>query len=177
MEYLTVASQALLTAVFGWAAVTKLRAFATFRRSVRTLGLVPDRYAGVAAAGIVAIESGCALAVPLSAVVGLIGCLCLLTIFCVGILVLLMRGVTASCACFGATGAPLGRKHLTRNGLLAAIALTGLVPTANAAGAGAGAGDLQPAGVLTAVFAGLIGAALLVAFDDLVELFTPSTAR
>jgi methylamine utilization protein MauE len=169
VEYLTVASQALLTAVFGWAAVTKLRAFATFRRSVRLLGLVPARYAGAVAAGIVAIESGCALAVPLSPVVGLIGCLGVLTLFCVGIVVLLVRGVSASCACFGATGAPLGRKHLIRNGLLAGIALSGLLTNA--------AGDLHPGGVLSALFAGLIGAALLVTFDDLVELFSPSTAR
>ncbi|WP_157979609.1 MauE/DoxX family redox-associated membrane protein [Kribbella monticola] len=169
MEYLTVASQALLTAVFGWAAIAKLRGFATFRQSVRTLGLLPNRYAGVVATGIVATESGCALAVPLSAAVGLIACLCLLTLFCVGIVVLLMRGVSANCACFGATGAPLGRKHLVRNGLLAAIALGGLLTNT--------AGDPHPGGVLTAVFAGLIGAALLVAFDDLAELFTPSTAR
>jgi len=169
VEYLTVASQALLTAVFGWAAVTKVRAFASFRGSVRQFGLVPARYAGVVAAGIVAIESGCALAVPLSAVVGLLGCLGVLTLFCVGIVVLLVRGVSASCTCFGATGAPLGRKHLIRNGLLAGIALSGLL--------GGASSDLHPGGVLDAVLAGLIGAALLVAFDDLVELFTPSTAR
>ena len=169
MEYLTVASQALLTAVFGWAAVTKLRAFASFRQSVQRLGLVPDRYAGVVAGGIVAVESGCALVVPLSAGVGLIGCLGVLTLFCLGIVVLLVRGVSASCACFGATGAPLGRRHLVRNGLLAGIALGGLVADSDL--------GRHPGGVLDAVFAGLIGAALLVAFDDLVELLTPSTAR
>ncbi len=169
MEYLTVGSQALLTAVFGWAAFTKLRAFATFRGSVRQFGLVPDRYAGVVAAGVIAIETGCALAVPLSALIGLIGCLAVLTFFCLGIAVLLVRGVSASCACFGATGSPLGRKHLVRNGLLAGIALCGLLAGAPS--------DLHPGGVLDAVFAGLIGAALLVAFDDLVELFMPSTAR
>jgi hypothetical protein len=104
-----------------------------------------------------------------AAVVGLIACLGVLTVFCVGIVVLLVRGVSASCACFGATGAPLGRRHLIRNGLLAGIALGGLVADAG--------GDLQPGGVLDAVLAGLIGAALLIAFDDLVELFTPSTAH
>lgn len=167
MEYLTVASQALLTAVFGWAAVSKVRAFANFRQSVREM--VPGRYVGVVATGIVAAESACALAVPVSAVVGLIGCLGLLTLFCVGIVVLLGRGVSASCACFGASGAPLGRKHLIRNGFLAGVALCGLMSDAG--------GELHPGGVLTAVFAGLIGAALLVAFDDLAELFMPSTAR
>lgn len=40
MEYVTVASQALLTAVFGWAAAAKLRSFATFQQSVRRLGLL-----------------------------------------------------------------------------------------------------------------------------------------
>lgn len=167
MEYLTVASQALLTTVFGWAAVSKVRAFASFRQSVRQM--VPARYVGVVAAGIVAAESGCALAVPVSAVVGLIACLCVLMGFCVGIVVLLVRGVSASCACFGADGAPLGRKHLIRNGLLAGVALGGLMSDA--------AGELHPGGVLAAVFAGLIGAALLVSFDDLAELFMPSTAR
>jgi len=169
VEYVTVASQAVLAGVFGWAAVTKLRAFATFRGSVGQLGLVPRRYVGVVAAGIVAVESGCALAVPLSPRVGLTGCLGVLTLFCVGIVVLLARGVSASCACFGATGAPLGRRHLIRNGLLAGVALSGLLTDP--------ARDLHPGGVLDAVFAGLIAAALLVAFDDLVELFTPSTAR
>jgi len=169
VEYVTVASQALLAAVFGWAAASKLRGFAAFRQSVLRLGLVPDRYAGVVAIGIVAIESGCALAVPLWPVVGLIGCLGVLMVFCGGIVVLLTRGVSASCACFGATGSPLGRKHLIRNGLLAGIALCGLLAGAPS--------DLHPGGALDAVFAGLIGAALLVAFDDLVELFLPSTAR
>jgi hypothetical protein len=169
VEYLTVASQALLTSVFGWAAVSKVRAFATFRQSLRQM--VPGRYVGVVAAAIVTAESGCALAVPVSAVVGLIACLGVLMVFCLGITVLLVRGVSASCACFGAGGAPLGRKHLVRNGLLAAIALSGLVTNIDTAG------ELQMGGVLTAVFAGLIGAALLVAFDDLADLFMPSTAR
>lgn len=171
VEYLTVASQALLTAVFGWAAVTKLRAFATFRRSVRQLGLVPARFTGVVAAGIVAVESGCALTVPLLAIAGLIGCFGVLTLFSAGIAVLLVRGASASCACFGATGAPLGREHLIRNGLLAGIAVIGLVadPARDL--------DRHPGGVLSAAFAGLIGAALFVAFDDLVELFSPPTAR
>jgi hypothetical protein len=130
---------------------------------------VPDRYAGVVAGGIVTVEAACALVVPVSAVVGLIGCLGVLTVFCGGIVAVLSRGVTASCACFGATGAPLGRQHLVRNGLLAGIALGGLVANSEL--------DPQPGGVLSAAFAGLIGAALLISFDDLVELFLPSTAR
>jgi hypothetical protein len=112
VEYVTVASQALLTGVFGWAAVTKMRAFASFRGSVRQFGLVPARYAGVVAGGIVAIESGCALAVPVSAGVGLIGCLGVLTVFCVGIVVLLVRGVSASCAFSALQGRIPGQDRL-----------------------------------------------------------------
>jgi len=75
-----------------------------------------------------------------------------------------------ACRCFGATGAPLGRRHLLRNGVLITLALLGVV-------AGGATGSVAPAGVAVAAVAGAVCGLLFVWFDDIVDLFVAQPAR
>ncbi|MFE3315054.1 MauE/DoxX family redox-associated membrane protein, partial [Embleya sp. NPDC059213] len=80
----------------------------------------------------------------------------------------LRRGRRSSCRCFGASDAPLGPRHLVRNGILLAASIAGLSATGLASPT-----DLPPAlaGSAVAVVAGLLGALLLISLDDIVDLF------
>jgi methylamine utilization protein MauE len=169
MEYIGIGAQSLLVAVFGWAAVSKLLAFGRFRMSVAELELVPPSFGGATAALLVGAELACAItvAVPRIKIVGLGLTTGLLLVFCGGIALLIRRGSQARCACFGRSAGLLGRRQLIRNALLLVVALVGLA-------AAIGDGAAQGAGVAIAVFTGLVGAALAVAFDDLAELFSPA---
>ena len=92
-----------------------------------------------------------------------------LTVFTAAIVAALRRGDHAPCRCFGPKIAPLGRRHVVRNGLLfvvvAGAALTLLWRPAEAWR------DGHPAGLLLALVAGLVGGMVVVLYDVLVELF------
>ena len=88
--------------------------------------------------------------------------------------------LTSPCRCFGASAAPLRRLHAVRSGALATLALVAL---GLLAGAGAGAGRLTVAGLLTGLHPGgaalaAVSAAVLalltIYFDDIAELFAPA---
>jgi hypothetical protein len=75
----------------------------------------------------------------------------------------LKRGRRALCRCFGASSAPLGPSHLVRNTILLISTLAGGLAL-----------DAQPpraAGLVVAIAAGLMGAILIVAMDDIAFLF------
>jgi methylamine utilization protein MauE len=63
------------------------------------------------------------------------------------------RGVQAPCRCFGASATPVGTRQVVRNGVVLATA----------------AADL--AGAAVALVAGVVAGALVVTFDELVDLF------
>ncbi|MFE4623618.1 MauE/DoxX family redox-associated membrane protein [Streptomyces mirabilis] len=91
----------------------------------------------------------------------------LLAAFTTGIVRTLRSGTKASCACFGASTAPIGRRHVVRNTVLLALA---------AALAGTPA-PTQPAGVLIAAFGALVGALLVIFTDELGTLFDDGAPR
>ncbi|MER5826555.1 MauE/DoxX family redox-associated membrane protein [Streptomyces mirabilis] len=96
--------------------------------------------------------------------------LLLLAAFTTGIVRALRSGTKASCACFGVSTAPIGRRHVVRNTVLLALA---------AALAGTPA-PTQAAGVLIAAFGALVGALLVIFTDELGTLFddgAPRTSR
>jgi hypothetical protein len=167
MGYAAFGCRALLAAVFAVAVASKLRGAAAFVDA--THRLLPARWADLArplAAGTAGTELAVlALLVPPATVRW--GCAlaaAVLAAFTVAVWSALRRGERAPCRCLGATTAPLSRRHLARNGLLGAAALTGaLVP----------AGGATPAGSVLAVAVGLVVAVLVVRLDDLVELFLP----
>ncbi|MET7464362.1 MauE/DoxX family redox-associated membrane protein [Nonomuraea sp. NPDC005501] len=170
MEYVRVGCAWLIAVVFAITAVSKARDLAGFARSLPDLVPVPRALTRPLAVVVAALEGLVALLVAVPLVAGVSGvvayglglALLLLAAFTVAIAVALRRGRRAPCRCFGASAAPLGARHLVRNGLLIIAAALGLLQPA---------GSPALAGVVVAGVAGLIGAILVAAFDDLVDLF------
>jgi thiol-disulfide isomerase/thioredoxin/uncharacterized membrane protein YphA (DoxX/SURF4 family) len=114
----------LLAGVFAIAGVAKLADLAGSRRAVADFG-VPERFAGVAGAGLPLLELTVAVALIVSAAArfGALGGLVLLAVFVVAIAVAMARGNEADCHCFGQLhSAPVGWRTLLRNLALAAVA-------------------------------------------------------
>lgn len=174
MSYLLIACRTLLLGVFLAALAGKVRgraAYRGFEASLRALGVLPRRLAGVAAAVVTAVEAAIVvlLAVPGTVAAGFLLAAVLLTAFTTGIVLALRRGTTAPCACFGASVTPLGRVHVVRNLLLLAVAGAG-----PAAGTG---GGTEFAGVVLAVAAALVALVPVLRLDDLTALFSRAPAR
>lgn len=169
MGYLTVACRVLLAVVFATSLVSKLRgraAWSGFADSVRQLGRVPGPAVGMVATTVVAAEALALvlLLVPTAAPLGLAVSGSLLTGFTVVMFAGWRRGVRAPCRCFGASTVPVGVRHLVRNALLITVAGAGI------AGHLAGASVAHPGGLAVAAASGLAAAAVLIVFDDLVDL-------
>ncbi|MCF6470443.1 methylamine utilization protein MauE [Nonomuraea sp. MG754425] len=164
MSHVLVATQVLLTTVFAVSAYSKLRSGAALRAFAATLSLLPRRTRRPAAMAVVAAEVvtvGTLLPLP---GVGLAVSGLLLVAFCAWIVLSLHRGQREPCRCFGASATPLGPAHLVRNGLLLLVAaLGGVALTAG--------GPVSVAGIAVAGSAGLVGAILLIVFDDIADLF------
>ena len=87
----------------------------------------------------------------------------LLAAFTTAIVIALKRGRRAPCQCFGASSTPLGPSHLVRNAILLISVLAG--------GLALDVRPQQAAGLVVAIAAGLVGAILIVAMDDIAFLF------
>jgi hypothetical protein len=178
MVYVVLTCRGVLALVFVISSVSKLRgtAFRAFVSSLRRLPVVPDRWARLVAVVVVATEVAIPLllAMQAMALAGFALAASLLTAFAVGIAVSVRKGAPVSCRCFGPSDTPLGARHVVRNTILIAVAVTGSL--AMVAG---GPPDLHPALTVIALTAAACVAALIVRFDDLVELFAgpPSLQR
>jgi hypothetical protein len=161
----------LVAVVFAISAVGKLRtagARAAFRRSAADMSVLPARAVGPVAAAVPIAEALTAalLVIPTTAALGSMLVLALLAAFTTGIVTVLRRGTRAGCLCFGTTERPYGPRHLVRNGLLAAAALTGALLSGQ---------PTDPPAALIAIVAGAVAALMLVTFDELLDLFgTPA---
>lgn len=169
MALVVVACQVLLAAVFAVSAFTKLRSGAALRAFSSSLVMLPVRVRWSAAVVVAAVEAVVPVAMLFPAV-GLSMSGALLVCFSAGIALSIRRGMRASCRCFGASEVPLGPSHLVRNGLLLAVVVLG---GANLAAPG----DLTAAGLTIAAVAGLVGAILLIVFDDIADLFTEGSGE
>ncbi|WP_214408627.1 MauE/DoxX family redox-associated membrane protein [Sphaerisporangium fuscum] len=164
MEYVRIGCACLVALVFAITAVSKLRDFEGFRRSLPQLVPVRRPLLRPIAVAVVATEAliPILIAVPPLTPYGLALAGALLVAFTAAIALALRRGQRAPCRCFGASAAPLGARHLVRNALLIVVAALGaLLP----------AGVPVLAGTALAVVAGLIGAMIIASFDDIVDLF------
>ncbi|MET8910433.1 MauE/DoxX family redox-associated membrane protein [Micromonospora sp. NPDC004551] len=185
MSYLSVGLVATLWCVFAASAWSKLRSRAAqraFADSLRPLPLLPGRLVGPAAAAVTGAEAAIVLGLGWSLVAALAGwpgaravatlvllvTSLLLAVLTTGVVLAVRRRTGARCACFGAAERPLGRRHVVRNGLLLAGVAVGLVDAIVGS-----AHRPAPAGAAVAVLAGVLGAAVLIRLDDLVELFLP----
>ncbi|WP_413098690.1 MauE/DoxX family redox-associated membrane protein [Streptomyces sp. Inha503] len=178
MQYLVIAVRAMIGVVFLIAFLSKSAGrgrFTAFVESLPAMGVVPPRLVGPAAGAVVAAEGAvCALLIVEYdgvTVAGLALAAGLLSVFAAAIARTIRRGTGAACRCFGASAAPLGRRHLLRNVVLTAVAAAaGLMTLADPAPATA-------TGALVAAVAGLVAGVLVTVLDDLAELFSPSRAR
>lgn len=165
MTYLSIAARCLLAVVFLAAAGSKLRSrasFAEFATSLRPLGL-PRGVAGLTVIAEAAIPV--LLLTTRTAPVGLLAAATLLTGLAVVPAVALRQGLDLACRCFGPARRPLTVRHVVRNGVLLAVAVGGLSTTTG--------GAVPAAGAVVAAGTGLVGALLMIAFDDLVDLVVP----
>ncbi|WP_438295682.1 MauE/DoxX family redox-associated membrane protein [Streptomyces sp. HUAS TT7] len=160
--------------MFVASAVGKARgaeAFRGFEDSARSMG-VPARLSRSVAVAVIAGECAAVVLLALSPVPGFVLTLLLLAAFTTGIVRTPRSGTKASCACFGASTTPIGRRHLVRNTALLALAALGL-----AAGLAGTPTPAEAAGILIAAFGALVGALLVIFTDELGVLFDDGTTR
>ncbi|MDG6107217.1 hypothetical protein Daura_31380 [Dactylosporangium aurantiacum] len=140
-----------------------LRAFAATLAAMR---LVPGAAARPVASGVAAAEAvtAVALVAPPSRSAGFALAAVLLAVLTAGVAVVLARGTAVPCRCFGASTAPLSRRHLVRNVVLVAAALAGLLLPA---------GGLPLAGSVVALLAGAVAGLLVTELDQITALFAP----
>ncbi|GAA2216076.1 methylamine utilization protein MauE [Nonomuraea monospora] len=174
MEYVALAARCALGIVFLAAVAGKVRgreAFEAFRRSVPALVPLPrGRVPAALPATVVAVETATVLLLTMEftapAGLGLAGAV--LLAFSLGIRYALRSGSRAPCNCFSTSSAPLSRRHLVRNAVLIAVAVTGLAASSTQAGTQA-----HPAGAVLALAAGGLIALFAVFTDDLADLLHP----
>ncbi|MFJ3229744.1 MauE/DoxX family redox-associated membrane protein [Streptomyces sp. NPDC086787] len=176
MAYALLGVRLVVGIVFAASAFGKLRgaeAFRRFEEAARAMG-VPARLNRPVAVAVILGECAAVvlLALEPGGAPGFVLTLLLLTAFTAGIVRTLRSGTKASCACFGATTVPIGRRHVVRNGVLLALALFGLA----AALTGTAAPASTP-GVLITAFGALTGALLVIFTDEIGTLFEDDTPR
>jgi hypothetical protein len=166
MEYLRAAGAAVIAVVFAASAVSKLRDFRGFARSVPALVPMPAKWVTPVSVAVVGTELASAVLVLVTAVAGFVLASALLLAFTAAIAASLRRGRRAPCRCFGATETPIGPRHLVRNTLLICFAVLGALAPAH-----------QPpvAGAAIAFAAGVVVAVLVVAMDDIAVVFARSS--
>lgn len=157
----------LIGLVFAVSAITKLRDFDGFVRSIPALVPASRRLVRPLATSTTTLEAlvPVLLVAPFTAPYGFGLAVVLLAAFTVVIAVAVRRGRHTTCRCFGPSSVPIGPRHLVRNGVLCTVAVLGALSH----------GGLPPAGgILLAVFAGLVGAILIISADDIADLLVRS---
>ncbi|MGW0536252.1 MauE/DoxX family redox-associated membrane protein [Streptomyces sp. NPDC003032] len=170
-HYLSIWIRSVIGLLFLVSAVSKVsgrRAFDEFAAAVELLAPVPGGRRLLAPA-VVVLEFGVcgllALPVPGTFRYGAWLSTGLLLAFALGIALAVRRGTDTACRCFGRSTAPVSGRHALRNVALA-------VPTGSAALLGPASGG-TPAGVVLTIVIGLTCGVLVIALDDIVDLFRP----
>lgn len=169
MHHLVFACRISLATMFAVAAIGKLRsrdAFRAFVSSLAPFGIPPRLAKPPLAASLIAAELAAAAALATAPRPGGLLAATLLAGFALGIAHVVRRGAAVRCRCFGAGGAAVGRAHLARNLVLAALALA----VALVAPAAPLRWSTDPDVVLASA-AGIGLGALLTRWDDLAFLF------
>jgi hypothetical protein len=189
MTELVIAVLATTCCLYLASAAAKLRGRRAYRSSLDALaqtGLVPPgllpTMAAALAAGEALVAAGTATAgvltavnTPSAAVVtfsALVLAIALTSILVLGVATVLRRGISARCACFGATsGRLLSKPHLVRNASLLSLLVAALVCAQR------GHGQPAAADVAVAALAGGVIGLMLIRFDDLISLLAPVSAK
>jgi Methylamine utilisation protein MauE len=179
MTFLAVFARTLLGVVFVLALAGKLRSrrsFGRFAASLHEIGWLPKPVRAASPFAVVAVEgiSVLLLAVPATVPAGFALAFLTLAAFTASVGWSLRQGQTVRCQCFGTDSGPMGASQVTRNCVLLAVAAAGLLASA----AGRSSASAAPVGlaVAVAVAGGAVSAVLVVRWDDLRFVFSPSTA-
>lgn len=170
----------LLAGVLVVSLAGKLRgpaAFRGFAAAIVAMGLVRPRRAVPVAALAVGAEAVVLvlLAWPGAAVPGLAAATLLFAGFTAALAVAVRRGARAGCHCFGASSAPVGRRHVLRGGFLCAAAAGAAAASTALVSPGSPLAGMSAPQALSAAVAAAVGVAALVWLDDLVWLFRRPT--
>ncbi|MHB9863460.1 MauE/DoxX family redox-associated membrane protein [Streptomyces sp. YIM S03343] len=174
MSSFEIAARSLIGTVFLISSLSKARsreAYRDFADSLARIRAVPAAAEGLAARAVVAAEFAVwvLLAVPTARAwrLGQFLALWLLAAFTVAIARTMRRRSPVACGCFGASAAPVGFRHIARNALLAAVALSCLLaPVSGSASVGEAA---------VAALAGLAMGLVTTVLDEIFALFRPLT--
>ena len=171
MVYAALICRTVVGLVFAVSAFSKLRNGTAYREFASWLASVPvplarkralpPVLAGAEAATVVLV------AVPATAVAGLVLAVLTLAALTAGTAVAVRRGARVTCQCFGPSRTELAPHHVVRNGFLLVLALAGL---AVAGAFSAGAADLRPAAIGLSLWAAVALATFVVFLDDVVFL-------
>lgn len=175
MRYYVIGCAVAMAVVFTVAAVGKARdraGFGAFVTSVRHLLPIGSRTAGPVAAVMLATEMLVPPLVLLRPRAGLALGAAVLTVFALAILAAVRRGVREPCRCFGVSTRQMSGVDALRNVLLAALA-AGATAAAGPHSGPALVGTAHAGGVALAGFGGVTLAIVVIAFDDIIDLFAP----
>jgi hypothetical protein len=168
--YVALAARVIIGVLFLGAAASKVRSAAA-REAFRTAvsALVPRAPAGALSVGVIAAEVVIVVlvALPVTAVAGLLLAVAVLTAFSFSVWAALRRGVRTSCRCFGWSETPLSRTPIVRNAVLVVVAVAGVFGALSAP-----VGGLHPGGTALSISVALVLVVGLSFADDLAFLWS-----
>jgi hypothetical protein len=172
MTYVALSTRVALLAIFAVSSVAKLggrRRYAAFAASVHAF--VPARAVGAVAVLVVVTEVICValLAWPAAGSAGPVLAALTLTAFTVAGGWAVRTGRRAACLCLGTTAKPMDARHVVRNALMLMVAVVSVFASLGAPS------TVHPAGATVAAAVGVVSAAILARFDDLVALMGDGT--
>ncbi len=171
LTYVALVCRGVVGLVFAVAVFSKVRGPGAYREFASWLAGLPVPLAGSRGLPVVLAAAEAAVvvlvAVPGVAPAGLGLAAAILAVMVTGTVVIMSRGARVSCRCFGSSQSLLGTRHLVRDGVLLAVAVTGAA--ASAFGSGREAASL--AGIVLSLAAALTAATFVVFLDDLMALF------
>jgi hypothetical protein len=165
--YAALTCRCLVGIVFAVSALSKLRSGSAYRAFASWLTDLRLPLAGPAVAAAMAateVTVVALIALPWTAAVGLALAAAAAAVFAIGTLLVVRRGTSVPCRCFGASAAPLRLRHVVRN--------AGLCLAAAAGAAGVGSAGARPPGIALSLGVAAVLAAFVLFADDLAELFT-----
>ncbi|MEV4253104.1 MauE/DoxX family redox-associated membrane protein [Spirillospora sp. NPDC049652] len=174
MLYVSLACRLALAAVMTLAAVGKLRSPGNFAASLKDFDFIPSGLRRPLAFGVPAAELliTLLLAVPATVTAGFLAA----ALFCLGLTavptIVVARGTSVKCACFGASEVQMSGWHIARNAVLLAAAVLGSVVALSVGDGVPG----EPAGIVLAVVSAGLLTTLTVFVDDIAALFRSPAA-
>lgn len=175
VTYVLLGSRCLLAVVFLASFASKVRGRAQYAGYLAATRRLIPRWAltRVPARALAAIVAAAEVAVPVQLAVpelvlpGLVLSIVLLSGFAAATSAALRRGERSPCHCFGSATRQLGRGHVVRDGLLAAVAVAAVVAAA------AGARPLEPIRAAVVAAVSIAAAVVVVLADDVADVFRP----